>query len=126
MSKGSHLKSQQGVVIIEAMIAILLFSLGVLAIVGLQAAMIKNVDDAKYRTEASYIAQKRIGMMWSDPTNIASYLETNTNISPSLPQGTRTVAAGATTGSYQITVTWQQPGTTAVRNFTTTVVILGG
>ena len=53
-------KSQQGVVLIEAMIAILLFSLGVLAIVGLQAAMIKNVDDSKYRTEASYIAQKRI------------------------------------------------------------------
>ena len=125
MSKGSHLKSQQGVVIIEAMIAILLFSLGVLAIVGLQAAMIKNVDDAKYRTEASYIAQKRIGQMWADPTNIATYVN-STNISSVLPQGTLTVAPGPTTGSYQITVTWQQPGTTAVRNFTTTVVIQGG
>ena len=124
MSKGSHLKSQQGVVIIEAMIAILLFSLGVLAIVGLQAAMIKNVDDAKYRTEASYIAQKRIGQMWADPTNIATYVN-STNISSVLPQGTLTVAPGATTGSYLLTVTWQQPGTTAVRNFTTTFVIQG-
>jgi len=112
-------------VLIEAMIAILLFSLGVLAIVGLQAAMIKNVDDSKYRTEASYIAQKRIGQMWADPTNIASYIETNTSIAPALPSGTRTVSQ-TSTGVYQVTVTWQQPGTSAVRNFTTTVVIQGG
>lgn len=117
---------QRGVVIIEAMIAILLFSLGVLAIVGLQVAMIKSVDDARYRTVAGYIAQKRISQMWTDPANVATYVETNTNISSLLPGGTRTVAQTAS-GQYQVTVTWLQPGPGSTqRNFTTMVVINGG
>ena len=91
--------AQKGVVLIEAMIAILLFSIGVLAIVGLQAAMIKNADDSKYRAEAGYIAQKRIAQMWADPANVATYVETNTDISQILPGGTRTVAAGAAAGT---------------------------
>ena len=52
--------TQQGVVLLEAMIAILIFSVGVLAIVGLQAAMIKNTSESKYRADASYIAQHQL------------------------------------------------------------------
>jgi type IV pilus assembly protein PilV len=101
--------SQQGVVLLEAMIAILIFSMGVLAIVGLQAAMIKNTASSKFRTDASYIAQQRIGQMWADPTNAAAYLEVNTDISALLPGGTRTVTQPVT-NQFTITVTWQQPG----------------
>ncbi|MCR4297972.1 MAG: prepilin-type cleavage/methylation domain-containing protein [Gallionella sp.] len=116
--------SQQGVVLVEAMIAILIFSMGVLAIVGLQAAMIKNTADSKYRADASYIAQQRIGMMWSDPGNLASYIEANTDISTLLPGGTRTVTQPVA-GQFVVTVTWQQPGE-ALHNFTTTATIAGG
>jgi type IV pilus assembly protein PilV len=118
-------ESQQGVVLLEALIAILIFSLGVLGIVGLQAAMIKNTTDAKYRSEASYIAQQRIGQMWSDPANVNTYIETDTNISELLPAGKRTVAQPLAGGPFVITVTWQQPGE-GVHNFTTTASISGG
>ncbi|MBI5438475.1 MAG: hypothetical protein HY936_05950 [Nitrosomonadales bacterium] len=75
MHKTSSLKSaQQGLVLLEAMIAILIFSMGILAIVGLQAAMIKNTADSKSRVEASYIAKQRIGLMWSDPNNLRPFL----------------------------------------------------
>lgn len=121
----SSLKSaQQGVVLLEAMIAILIFSMGVLAIVGLQAAMIKNTADSKYRADASFIAQQRIGTMWSDPDNLASYLEANTDISALLPGGTRTVTQPVA-GQFMVTVTWQVPGETQ-HNFTTTASITGG
>jgi len=125
--KVSPLKStQRGVVLLEALIAILIFSMGVLAIVGLQAAMIKNTSDSKYRAEASYIAQQRIGAMWSDPDNIASYVETNTDISTLLPSGTRTVTQSiAGQFTVTVTVTWQEPGE-AQHNFTTTASITGG
>src|SRR4051812_50179651 len=83
-------KSQQGVILIEVLVAILIFSVGVLAIVGLQANMIQNTADAKYRSEASYIAQVRIGQMWADPANLSTYLEANTDISAVLPGGTST------------------------------------
>lgn len=101
--------SQQGSVLLESLIAILIFSMGVLAVVGLQAAMIKNTSDAKYRAEASFIAQQRLGTMWADPTNLANYVEANTDISALLPNGTRTVTLPAA-GQVRVTVSWQQPG----------------
>lgn len=119
-------RPQEGVVLIEVLIAILIFSVGVLAIVGLQATMIKSTADAKYRADASYIAQARIGEMWADPANAINKVEANTDISALLPAGRRTVAQVAA-GQYQVTVTWQQPGPDATtRNFTTTAFITGG
>ncbi len=121
----SPLKSaQQGVVLLDAMIAILIFSIGVLSVMGMQAAMIKNTADSKSRVEASYIAKQRIGLMWSDPANLVNYLESNTDISTLLPGGTRTVTQ-PTAGEFRVTITWQQPGE-AVHNFTTTARITGG
>jgi type IV pilus assembly protein PilV len=111
--------------LIEALIAILIFSIGVLAIVGLQASMIKNTADAKYRSEASYIAQARIGQMWADPANLAAYVETDTDISTQLPNGRRTVAQ-PNPGEFVITITWQQPGNPTANNFTTNFRVSGG
>ena len=116
--------AQQGVVLLEALVAILIFSMGVLALVGLQAAMIKNTSDSKYRSEASFIAQQRIGMIWSDPDNAAAYVENSTDISSILPSGTRTVTE-PTPGLFVVTVTWTQPGQPQ-HNFTTTATIAGG
>jgi type IV pilus assembly protein PilV len=128
MHKPPALKSaQQGVVLIEAMVAILIFSLGVLAIVGLQASMIKNVADSKYRSEASYIAQSRLGLIWADPANAATYVEANTDISTLLPGGTRTVVAGPGTNQYTVTVNWLVPGPNqTTHNYTTTAFVAGG
>jgi len=126
MHTPAELKSQQGVVLLEVLIAILIFSIGVLAIVGLQANMIQNTAEAKYRSEASYIAQVRIGQMWADPANLATYLETNTDISALLPAGTRTVTQPSP-GQFTVTVTWQAPGANSTaHNFTTTARITGG
>ncbi len=117
-------KFERGVVLLESLIAVLIFSLGVLGIVGLQATMIKNTSDSKYRSEASFIAQQRIGQMWADTANLNDYEEEDTDISERLPNGTRTVAP-ISAGIYTVTVRWQQPGEPA-RAFTTTVNIVGG
>jgi len=116
--------SQQGVVLLEALIAVLLFSMGVLALVGLQAAMVKNTSDANYRAEASFIAQQRIGQIWADPGNAITYLETGTQIPTLLPGGTRTVSSPAP-NEYMVVVTWTQPGK-PTHNFTTVATIAGG
>jgi type IV pilus assembly protein PilV len=68
--------SQRGSMLLEAMIAILIFSLGILAIVGLQAGAVKLSSDAKYRSDASLLANQIIGQMWvSDRT--AATLQAN-------------------------------------------------
>jgi type IV pilus assembly protein PilV len=66
-------KREGGVMLLEALIAILIFSIGILAVVGLQAVSIKNVTDSKHRTEAAFLANKLLSQMWTDAGNIASY-----------------------------------------------------
>ncbi|HUW26605.1 MAG TPA: prepilin-type cleavage/methylation domain-containing protein [Gallionella sp.] len=121
---GSSKAAQQGVVLVEAMIAILIFSMGVLAIVGLQAAMLKNTADSKYRADASYIAQQQIGLMWSEPDNLpADGSTTVTDISAVLPGGSLSVIRDGV--QFTVAVTWEQPGE-APHNFTTIASIVGG
>lgn len=116
--------AQQGVVLVEAMIAILIFSMSVLAIVGLQAAMIKNTADSKYRADAGYIAQQQIGQLWSDPDNLpAEGSTTNPDISSLLPNGTLAITRAG--NQFTVTVTWQAPGE-AAHNHTTIASIAGG
>lgn len=120
--------AQRGVVLLEALVSVLLFSMGVLALVGLQAAMIKNTSDSKFRSEASYIAQQRVGLMWADPDNAAALIETDTVIDNLLPTGRRTVAQPDSVNfpeRFEVTVTWRQPGESQHR-FTTIANIAGG
>lgn len=115
-------KFQKGVVLLESLIAILLFSMGILALVGLQGAMVKNTSDAKYRAEATFIAQQRLGVMWVG-TSLADYIETDTDISTLLPNGKRTVAVSPER-VVTVTVTWQLPGETQ-HNYSTNARIEG-
>lgn len=50
--------------LIEALIAILIFSIGVLGILGLHASAVKQSTDARYRAEAAYLADQLLGTMW--------------------------------------------------------------
>ena len=114
--------------LLEALIAILIFSFGVLGIVGLQASMVKSTSDAKYRSTASYIAQQRIGEMWADPANLPPEdLNQNIDISAQLPSGIRRVTQPdpANLGQYLVEVLWQQPGESP-RRFQAVAVVVGG
>jgi type IV pilus assembly protein PilV len=57
---------QKGVMLIEALIAILIFSIGILAVVGMQGVAIKNVSESRSRSEAAFLAQALIAQMWTD------------------------------------------------------------
>lgn len=66
---------QSGIMLLEAMIAILIFSLGVLALVALQGTSIKLTGDAKYRTDATLLANRLIGQMWVRGGSLAQLKE---------------------------------------------------
>ena len=57
---------QEGVMLLEALIGILIFSLGVLALVAMQAVSISSVSNARYRTEAAFLANDILGAAWAD------------------------------------------------------------
>jgi type IV pilus assembly protein PilV len=72
----SQPRKQSGSMLLEGLIAILLFSVGILAVVGLQAASVKLVGDAQYRSDASLLANQLIGQMWASDRTPAT-LQTN-------------------------------------------------
>lgn len=59
-----HLRTQSGFLLLEVLIALLIFALGVLGLVGLQANAIKQSSQAKYRADATLLANELIGQMW--------------------------------------------------------------
>lgn len=77
------MKSELGVMLIEALLAILIFSVGILAIVGMQGVAVKEVTQAKFRSEAGFLADDLLAQMWGDNANIASYNYAGTGTVPS-------------------------------------------
>ena len=65
---------QDGVMLIEALIGILIFAIGILALIAMQATAIRATQDARYRTEAVNYANDLLNqiMVNVDRTNPAS------------------------------------------------------
>ena len=66
-------RSQQGMMLLEALLGILLFSVGILGLIGLQSVSIKNTTEARLRSEAGYFASQVVGRIWADRANVANY-----------------------------------------------------
>jgi type IV pilus assembly protein PilV len=120
-------KSQAGVMLIEALVAILIFSVGVIAVMGMQAVSIEQVSAAKYRTDASYLANQITGQMWTDITNLSTYATAGSTgrapwdatVAGTLPSGTATITV---VGSLvTVTINWQVPNESVVRKYVSVV-----
>lgn len=70
-------QQQTGSMLLEALIAILIFSIGILAIVGLLAASTKSAGDAKYRSDASLLANQLVGQMLGSNKSTLTILQNN-------------------------------------------------
>ena len=115
--------TQKGTVLIESMISILIFSLGVLAVVGLQAVAVQSVTDSKSRSDAGMLANRLIGEMWVNRANLASYAYAGSGTAPSsltnwmssvnyLPNATTyppVITVDAVNNVVTITLRWQLP-----------------
>ena len=73
MTHAIRFTSQRGSLLLEGLIGILLFSIGILAVVALQGSAVKEVTQAKYRSDASFLADQLIGQMWANRTNTATF-----------------------------------------------------
>ena len=107
MKHPNQYATQHGMVLVEGLIAILIFSIGILSIVGLQAVNLKQAADAKYRVDASFLANQALGMMWADRQNLASHAVQDEAV-PALPGGKRTVDVDG--NQVTVTISWQLPG----------------
>ncbi|HXZ92776.1 MAG TPA: hypothetical protein VEG36_07835 [Burkholderiales bacterium] len=129
----SSASKQQGMLLLEALVGILIFSIGILAMLGMQSVGMRNTIDSKYRSEAAYLANQIVGTMWVDRANIATYDDAGggnarlaawqnqvTSLLPMDPANPPSTAPSITITGRQakVVVLWKRPGDTTVSSFT--------
>lgn len=125
--RGVRAKPMRGVALIETMVGILIFTTGILGVIGLQAAMTRAQGSAQFRAEAAMLAGDVIGTMWADSVNLASANLVNyttssstpcthtacaqwvAKVESSLPGGVAEIGQGAAAGEITVTISWTQP-----------------
>ena len=138
-------RGQRGFMLLEVLVALLIFSIGVLGIVGLHASMTKAQTGSRFRADASFLAQRAIASMWSDRSGLANYATANcaaharcnewiTEVARALPNGVGTVTltalpdgldpvtAALVAAEVTVTITWTPPNEEQHRYTTTAAV----
>lgn len=140
--------AQAGVAMIEAMVAIVIFSIGILGIVGMQARSTQMMSDSVFRAQAAQLASELVAEMWTtDPGLRASLYSSGSGVrylqwrsgfqsgSTSLPGSSAnppvvvvnttqvamptTPPTNYTVSDVTITMFWQRPGGTVSQYMTT-------
>jgi len=119
---------QRGTYLLEALVAILVFSFGILGLVSIVAQSVRSTNDARYRAEAANLAAAAVGNMWATaPTNLDAQFGTGgaqltawqTQVAGLLPSATGSntpqidlTQPGLSTNARTVVVTvfWQLPG----------------
>jgi type IV pilus assembly protein PilV len=136
-------RAQRGFMLLEVLVALLIFAVGVLGIVGLQASMTKAQTGSKFRADAAFLAQRLVGNMWSDRSGLNNYDTSGgcgsharcsqwvSEVASLLPQGAATVnvttlgtdALGTVIAAeVTITINWTPPNEEQRRFITTSAI----
>jgi len=129
-------RRQRGVALIEVLVAILIFSIGVLGLIGLQSRAIAVSMDTEDRNRASLLANELVSMLWLRGTSGITADEKTAwegrvanTIGGGLPNGDGDYTITALTGGRRqvdVTITWKPPGRKTAdpeSRLTTTVVL---
>jgi len=106
-------RGQAGVALLEVLVSVLLFSLGVLGLIGLQARAINLSIDAEDRNRAALIANDIAAAMWTTRTVAIDAAAWTTRASNpqtgGLPDGEVEIESDTTTNTADILITWRAP-----------------
>jgi type IV pilus assembly protein PilV len=120
-------RDQRGSFVIEALVSLLIFTVGIMALVGLATQSLNQIGQTKARNDASFLAGELIGQMWVSSSAPSSFSTTawQAKVAAALPNGTATVTPDATNPTQiAITITWSDPKNNSVtHSYQTTAII---
>jgi type IV pilus assembly protein PilV len=122
-------RGQRGIALFEALVSILVFSFGVLGLIGLEARAINFSVDAEDRNRAALLANEIASSMWLAGTvtvNAATLSAWQTSASDpthaGMPGGNVAINP-VTANSADIVITWQPPSHADASSLTTRVIL---
>jgi type IV pilus assembly protein PilV len=130
---------QQGGGLIESLIALIVLSVGILGLVGMQANLIQQNGESRVRMQAGFMASSLLGMAAANPQNVGCYIVNSAqsagctsadaqaqavtwtnDVMNGLPNAASVppqVAYDNASGQLVVTLRWRVPGDAAVHNF---------
>ena len=115
---------QRGIALIEAMVSTVIFTVGILGLVGLQTRMAQAQHAAQLREVAALLASERIASLWLesgaspdidieigalDTSCSSACVQWMRKVHSRLPAGAALVARNPANGEVDITITWNVP-----------------
>jgi type IV pilus assembly protein PilV len=104
--------AQVGFTLLETLVAIVIFSIGLLGVVALQARTVQLSVDGEDRNRAALLADEVVATMWAQGTTSLGTTETtawSTRVGNSLPGATATVSAPDADGVVTVSISWRPP-----------------
>lgn len=133
-------KLQAGTSLIEGLISILIFSVGVLGLAQAQLIYMANSRDAQFRTEAVLLASELANLAAADPENAPCYgggacddedagqfvEDWEARLAAVLPNAEVERAYDENTREFSIEVTWQRKNDSDVRSYSIATTVAPG
>lgn len=130
------INQKNGFYILEALVAILIFAIGILGVMQIQKFSVQAISDSQYRINALYLSDSLIGNMWVDQNNISQYvngsganyqawLQELDSVLPNANQYPPNITLTNINNSQQINITiyWKDPQLNVVSQYQTTATI---
>lgn len=124
---------QRGILLIEVLVSIVIFSVALLGLVAMQAKAIKFSVDAQDRNQAALLANEMVATMWEQHTDDASELTSEITawqkrVRAALPPYDDSVTASVgdadSNGVVTVTIAWTPVSTNATTHTYTTQVAM--
>ena len=113
-------RRERGVFLIEALIAILIFSLGILSLVAIQTAAMSAQNDAQYRVEAANFTDQIMSQIWLNVKRNSGTIDT-----PSLEAFQHQATGAASSCAFSGATSSVDPAKTLVGAWATSITHAG-
>ncbi|HQR03445.1 MAG: hypothetical protein JSR19_13105 [Proteobacteria bacterium] len=116
--------TQHGAFILEALVSVLLLSIGLISLMMMATQAASQTGQAKFRNDASYLAGELIGEVWTSPApsafNTSAWQTRVSNLIPGGDGSGTTITPSGSGAMVSIVITWPDKKTNTTHQYLTT------